>query len=182
VREGSLRLRRRSSRSASGAFVRFPARPRLTAARIVTTSSLCRSDTTAAAANVTARSRADSWEKAERLARDDPFQRQGLLHGRWLKSGRRTSAVPNWIVGSGLAVGFCHLRISLRFVAVLQIVNMPKRSAKCGRKPLVNPITIDNAFCVDKPACSGARGGRLLWGFGGSWVAWQSVPVHWSNH
>jgi uncharacterized protein YciI len=28
---------------------------------------------------------ADSWENAEQLARDDPFQRQELLHTRWLK-------------------------------------------------------------------------------------------------
>lgn len=29
--------------------------------------------------------KADSWEKAEQLVRDDPFQQQDLLHVRWLK-------------------------------------------------------------------------------------------------
>jgi uncharacterized protein YciI len=28
---------------------------------------------------------ADSWEKAEQLARDDPFQQQDLLRSRWVK-------------------------------------------------------------------------------------------------
>jgi uncharacterized protein YciI len=27
----------------------------------------------------------DSWETAERLVEDDPFQREDLLDGRWLK-------------------------------------------------------------------------------------------------